>query len=310
MNTPIDSTSPFTLTELYLKRLNLDTSFLAEHNGDRIAPLKAIHESHLERIPFENTAQHGVVGGPAVLDIRTTANKVLNKGRGGFCLELNLLFGAWLEELDFSVTRVPAFVANEGEFRGDPTHVVLIVHTSNNGDRDHSSNEIYLCDVGFGEPALHPLLFEMELEQVTPEGMCSKFGRLNGGDEVVLYWKKDGAWRPRLKWSYSACFVENGPSLLDFESALRTVQSDASPFSQKLIVCKLTRTKKTTMAGNKIKFTLNRFSSDESVTNESLAGSEEARKKLLEIFDYPLESSAGLDLTRSIQAEAALWSHM
>jgi arylamine N-acetyltransferase len=301
--------SMMALTKPYLQRLDLQESIL--ESLDKLELLKLLHERHLERVPFENTAQHGVVGGPAVLDLQVTANKVLHHGRGGFCLELNTLFGAWLEELGYSVTLVPALVSNEGVFREMPTHVVLMVSLpASDPNHTNNNNQLYFCDVGFGEPACHPLLYEMDLEQPTPEGMISCL-RQTGDDDIVLHWKKGDAWLPRLKWSYSQSLLgENGPTLTDLEPALKAVQSEVSPFSQKLIVCRLTRDQKTTIAGNKIKITRNRFSSEESVDYESISSNEEAREKLKELFGYPLEASDGLDLSRSLQAEAGLWTQM
>lgn len=311
-DTPITSTmrnlaqivgASLALTEPYLRRLDLDASLLTKL--DKVELLRTLHGRHLERIPFENTAQHGVAGGPAVLDLEVTADKVFRQRRGGFCMELNGLFGAWLEELGYTVTLVPAIVFNGESFRDMATHVVLIVSVKNDGDFD--GERLYLCDVGFGEPAHHPLQYTMDHEQQTPEGMLSKMVLDN--DHVTLYWKKNGSWRPRLRWSHAESMLgDQGPALLDFEPALRAVQSESSPFTQKLIACSLTPKQKTTVAGNKVKITRNRFSSEEEITYEVLDDSEQARKKLEELFGYPLESSVGLDLTRSTAADAGIWT--
>jgi N-hydroxyarylamine O-acetyltransferase len=285
------------LTERYLKRLNLDVSVLSRPKTEL---LKTLHSRHLECIPFENTAQHGVLGGPAVLDVSTTARKILDKKRGGFCLEVNVLFGAWLEELGFVVTRVPAHVCNDGVFLADKTHIVLIV------DCD---DQQYFCDVGFGEPAMHPLLYVNDVEHNTPEGMCSVFRCIE--DDIILNWMKDGTWKPRLKWSYNASQLGiRGPFIEDFETSLKAVQNESSPFAQKLIVCLITQHRKTTLAGNKLKITDKRFSVDESVAYTEITSNKHARETLRELFGYPLESSEGLDLTRSVEAHPSTWGHI
>lgn len=299
------------LANRYFARLQLDPSTLdVEPTLDK---LRLLQEHHLKHIPFENTAQHGVVGGPAVLDVSVTADKILTKKRGGFCFELNGLFAALLEELEYQVTRVPSIVWIPGlEFQGIPSHCILAV-------KCQDSREIYMTDVGFGEPALHPLRYDSSGQvQTTPDGMQSKMLRQHGdsNEHIVLYWFKGGQWIPRLRWNSHDVFLgAAAPALSDFSSGLAYVQQPSSIFSQKLIMCLLTDQRKVSLAGNKLKITgPPRFPKDSNTVEppkvEILHSVQQIRQVMKDTFGIPMESTEGLDLTRSLNASPEVWDHM
>ena len=289
----------------YFVRLKLDPTTLDAHAS--IEKLKQLQESHLAQIPFENLAQHGCVGGPAVLDLETTATKILDLLRGGFCFELNTLFGMFLRQIGYQVRFVLAHVYTPEGYRGDPTHVIMIVECR---DENQHVSGTYFADVGFGEPALHPLDYTLfGVEQETPEGMKSKIFR--DGDQVELYWLKEGSWLPRLKWSYekSLSSVEMG----DLEHGLAQVLGPESIFSKKLITTRITRTTKCTLAGNRFKVTgPPRFQDDGSQgqkETQRLASVAEAQSFLEEKFGIPLSETQGLSLEKSNSVEHdAVWS--
>jgi N-hydroxyarylamine O-acetyltransferase len=82
----------------------------------------------------------------------------LDRKRGGFCYELNSLLAAFLEELGYGVTRVPAAVNTDQGFREIRTHKFLVVCCLP-GTADES---MHYVDFGFGEPPLHPLRYDEE----------------------------------------------------------------------------------------------------------------------------------------------------
>ncbi|WP_336036884.1 arylamine N-acetyltransferase family protein [Halobacterium yunchengense] len=104
--------------------------------------------AHVAAVPFENLGivgdPHGGRGGRGVtLDLPALYEKVVRDRRGGFCFELNGLFGWLLAELGFDADRCAARVADEGEFGRPPAnHHTAVVHF----DRS------YLADVGTGTP--------------------------------------------------------------------------------------------------------------------------------------------------------------
>src|SRR4249920_904388 len=68
------------------------------------ATLKALHRAHLLAIPYENLdvqLRRTVTTDPAA-----AYDKIVRRGRGGWCYEMNGLFGAMLEAVGFDVMRM------------------------------------------------------------------------------------------------------------------------------------------------------------------------------------------------------------
>lgn len=272
-----------------------------------VANLKRLQESHLKSVPFENLSQHGAAGGLQVVDVETIANKILDRNRGGFCFELNGLFGTLLAELGYSVTYVPAHVWGPEGPTEEEVHIFLIV-------RCQDDDMLYFVDVGFGEPPLHPLKYDpsfVDMKQTTPDGMVSKIVKGDDGDSVTFLWHVGGEWKERLSWSYKQSMLgDKGPSLADFEKNLAFVQCPESIFSQKIITCLLTDKQKFTLAGSKLKVTgPPRFGEASSVTIEHLESDEDVRRVLHDRFGIPMSETAGLDLSKSLHADPNIWAH-
>ena len=314
-----------------MKRLELDPALLnqdAPKNYLNYDFLCQLTEAHVKHIPFENLAQHGGRGGLQTLNnLDEIINKVLVRQRGGFCFELNGMFCEFLKIIGFEVTIVPAIVYQpEIEFSRPKTHIFLMV--ANPNDNDDASTKYYFVDVAFGEPAIHPLRYEMDTEQLTPEGMLSRFRTIPSAEEsadddkqkVVLEWYKDGEWKPRLQWFAEDAETNpsDSPVLSDYEATLKDlVQAPESAFSKKIIVCQLTRTQKKTLAGNMLKITgPPRFpSKDEEsaeipVTKTFLDGTEEVRQVLREEFGISLDETEMLDLSSSLRQDESMWGGM
>lgn len=104
------------------------------------AALAQLQYAHLQAVPYENL---DILAGRRIsLDIDDLFDKVVVRRRGGFCFELNRLFGELLRDLGFAVTD---YVARY--WRGEQTvpkrrHQVLRVKTADGGE--------FLCDVGVG----------------------------------------------------------------------------------------------------------------------------------------------------------------
>jgi N-hydroxyarylamine O-acetyltransferase len=291
------------LASRYFARLHLDPTQLdSEPTAQK---LKEIHEAHVTHIPFENLAQHGAVGGPPTLDMEATAIKVLDRKRGGFCMELNGLLSCLLRELGYQVQLVPSYVFQADGYTDEPAHLILIVTCA--GPED----DVYYVDVGFGEPSLYPLDYTaFDTVQMTPEGMKSQL--IQHGDEVELQWFKNDMWMPRLKWSYSDSMTPNAYKLSDFQKFLEYVQQPESIFAQKTITAILNRTHKVSLAGNKLTITSPRFPSEDNGTPNIqvryLESELEAREVLLEHCGIPMEESEGLDWNMSLKADPLIWS--
>jgi len=125
--------------------------------------LSALHRAHMLSVPFENLDIH--LGRRLVLDHEANFEKIVTRRRGGWCYELNGLFGLLLERLGFPVTMLGARVV--GERVGDELgHLMLRV------DLDRP----WLADVGFGESSLVPIPLGDESEQVVEvDGLRREF---------------------------------------------------------------------------------------------------------------------------------------
>src|SRR5512138_694480 len=114
-----------------------------------VQTLQGLHLAHLLHVPFENL-DIGLKR-PIRLEEEALWNKIVVQGRGGFCYELNGLFGAFLREIGFDVTYLNARVYNREGKLGIPfDHLALLVQIPGQPGR-------WLADVGFGDSFLEPL---------------------------------------------------------------------------------------------------------------------------------------------------------
>jgi N-hydroxyarylamine O-acetyltransferase len=110
--------------------------------------LFALQRAHLLAVPFE--ALDCYAGVPIRLDPAALFDKVVARGRGGFCYELNGLFAELLVALGFRVRRLAArpFTSEGADGLAPPfAHLALLVEV----DRR------WLTDVGFGFFSREPL---------------------------------------------------------------------------------------------------------------------------------------------------------
>lgn len=114
-----------------------------------LATLRGLHQAHLLSIPYENLDIH--LGVPLTLDPERMFAKLVDQRRGGWCYEMNGLFGRVLEALGFDVRRVSGAVGRaEHGWRAQGNHLVLIV----------TLDRPWIADVGFGDGFLAPLPLE------------------------------------------------------------------------------------------------------------------------------------------------------
>lgn len=114
-----------------------------------LATLRGLHRAHLLAIPYENLDIH--LGLPITLDPDAMFTKLVDERRGGWCYEMNGLFGRVLETLGFEVRYLSGAVgrATRG-WRAQGNHLMLLVGL----DRS------WIADVGFGDGFLTPLPLE------------------------------------------------------------------------------------------------------------------------------------------------------
>jgi N-hydroxyarylamine O-acetyltransferase len=101
--------------------------------------LQVLHRAMTQTVPFENLA---VLEGQKIsLDPKAVFTKVVERGRGGYCFELNTLLAEVLDLLGYKVERLLGRVWANGAASPPLTHMTLKVTVE---------NQSYLCDVGFG----------------------------------------------------------------------------------------------------------------------------------------------------------------
>lgn len=139
--------------ERYLSRIGLDPSDV--RNAD-LETLARLQRAHVTSVPFETLA---ITGDPfghrdgegVSLAVDDCYEKIVTHRRGGFCFELNGLFGELLSRLGFDVTRRAAMVVNDGEARPPANHLTNVV----------TLDRPYVVDVGLGSPTMRrPLPFD------------------------------------------------------------------------------------------------------------------------------------------------------
>jgi N-hydroxyarylamine O-acetyltransferase len=179
----------------YLKRIGLE---MPETVVPDFALLKQLQFAHCTTVPYENLDI--IRGIPLSLNEDDLFEKIVTRGQGGFCFELNGLFGWLLRQLGYEVTDVASRY-----LRGEPEipmcrHRVLIVK---------AVDGVWCVDVGIGEVSpRYPVWLEEGLEQPQFDE-CYRFDK-----DPFLGWvlmdKHHGEWRR----FYS--FTEEPKLIVDF----------------------------------------------------------------------------------------------
>jgi len=202
------------------------------------ANLRALHRAHLFAVPFENLDIHV----PMQLSLSKEAlfDKIVGRGRGGFCFEQNGLLGAVLTELGFETDLLEAnvFTAERNSFGIRKNHLALCVHCA--GER-------FLADVGFGASFLDPLhLDETALQSDEAGTYRLELGEDGGGR---FYCQELRAPQSHLSYRF---FLEPR-ALEDFEDACLYMQtSSETHFTQKRICSQWTKAGRVTLSDDKL----------------------------------------------------------
>lgn len=122
------------LADRYLARLGVARPEVAD-----LASLQVLLEAHLRTIPFENVSSF--LGSSVSLDPEECFKKLLDDGRGGYCMEHALLSRTALAELGYTTAARFARVLLNATAVGAQTHGITIVTID---------GEDYVFDPGFG----------------------------------------------------------------------------------------------------------------------------------------------------------------
>jgi len=169
----------------------IDYRGAAEPNLD---VLQGLMTAHTRTIPFENLDP--LMGVPVDdLGPGALADKLVRRGRGGYCYEQNGLMGHVLAEVGFRVRRLTGrvhWMRPPDQPLGAQTHTVLAVAFP-------GSQGPYLVDVGFGgQTPTSPLRFETGSVQRTAH---EPYRLEDRGDGLILRALVRGDWQPLYEFT-------------------------------------------------------------------------------------------------------------
>lgn len=130
--------------------------------------------NYMRRVPFENIdVQNGV---PISVDLDDLSDKILTRGRGGFCYEMNTLFSHYLSEKGFEAYNVAATVKSPTGWTREGSHMSTLV----------KSDELYVADVGFGDLPVKAMPIRPIGQEITIDDVNGRYRavEVNGGFEV------------------------------------------------------------------------------------------------------------------------------
>jgi N-hydroxyarylamine O-acetyltransferase len=175
------------------------------HSGSRLPTLetlKMLVAAHSAAIAYESIDV--LLDQPPKLDLASLQEKMIFRGRGGYCFEQNMLFRGGLLSLGYNVTSLQARVVRglEVDAPRPMLHMVLRVDLPEGA---------FIADVGFGNLApTAPLQLVPLLEQETPHETMRFIAM---GDELTLQSRLGDKWEhiyrvvllPRFDAEYEIC---------------------------------------------------------------------------------------------------------
>ncbi len=213
-----------------------------------LGTLRALHRAHLEAIPYENLDVQ--LGRPVTISRPEIFEKIVGRRRGGWCYEMNGIFGWALAELGFRVTRATGAVRRD--LMGDVmvgNHLVLRV------DLDEG---VYLADVGFGDGSRDPI--KVEAGPFRSHGFDFRLAK-----EEAAWWR---CFNHRLGGAETFDFKLDPADEAQLEERCRFLQtSEMSPFVQNAVCQRHTSTGLTILRGRVL-----RRLTPEAITEERLLG--------------------------------------
>ncbi|MBB4930906.1 N-hydroxyarylamine O-acetyltransferase [Lipingzhangella halophila] len=262
----------------YLKRIGYSGAL-----APTLETLRALHRAHAATIPFENLDI--LLGAGIELDLEHLQDKLVRRGRGGYCYEQNLLFAAVLEHAGFRVCGLAARVRMGSDALRPTSHALLDVGV------DGAS---WIADVGFGgEGLLEPI-------RLSPGTEARQGGWAYRLDEPG----RDGTWVLRSRhpddWFDMYSFTREPHYSVDYEVTNHyTATHPRSPFVRRMVVQRTGPDVRRTLVG--LELTTTRPGAEP--TRRELAP-EEVPDTLSESFGLELDASQRRELVR-IAAQAA-----
>ncbi|MEW5835134.1 MAG: arylamine N-acetyltransferase [Lysobacterales bacterium 14-68-21] len=248
--------------------------FLEPMRAD-LSTVQGIVRAHVAAIAFENL--DALMGKPIDLDPLGIEDKLVHRGRGGYCFEHNRLLAEVLRSLDLRVDYLLARVLwNRPDGAPAPlSHVALRVFID---------DEPWLVDVGFGGLSLSSALrLASGLEQLTPHEPCRLLER---DGEWLLQAQVAGQWRSLYRFRLQPC------EEIDLAVANHYVSTHHdSPFTHQLVVARTIADQRLTLRNHE--FTIHHRGGPSE--HYPLPTTTDIRRVLERHFMLVLPAHAGLD---------------
>lgn len=214
--------------------------FRGSYGKPDLETLVQIHRHHVMSIPFENLSIH--CGEQITMDLQVIFHKIMRGGRGGWCLENNLLLWWVLREMGYDTTMLGARVYDEhlGDFGELDTHLINKVVID---------GKAFLTDVSFGMSyqLWEPLDLVSNKDQLQAAGV---FRLMDKGDVWVLektnrkpqvldpeFAKSGLVSKDRTKPTY--CFTLQPRDADHFSDVCRHLQTDPGSLFTNKSICSL-----------------------------------------------------------------------
>jgi N-hydroxyarylamine O-acetyltransferase len=231
----------------YLNRIGIKDANISVNSEN----LKFLQKQHLLKIPFENLDIHWKR--PIMLNTKEFYRKIIGEKRGGFCYELNGLFGDLLNEIGFTSKIISARVANEKDFGAEYDHLAILTKID---------EKEFLVDVGFGDFSAEPLKFILNVEQKDVNGtfLIKKFD-----DDYFEVVKKVNA-----EWQSEYIFRDSARDLAEFKEMCNFHQtSPESHFTSGKICSLMLENGRKTLTDSKFIETKNDVKNETKINSEN-----------------------------------------
>lgn len=235
--------------------------------SNNLKTLRTLHTCHTMHVPFENLDV--ILGRPISLKIEDIHRKIVTDSRGGYCFELNALFGSLLTGLGFKVCNYMGRVYQDTNFGGRLHHNMLV----------WAEGKQWVVDVGFGGNGLiEPLLFEKNHKK----SQFADLFRLISEDDrfyILQHWHLD-TWHNIYGFS-----LEPSTQQDYFVGSYYCSTCPSSAFTKKLIITKPTPTGRVSLVNNQFSIRKN----SKTTLQKNIVSTEEFRKVLAEYFGIATE---------------------
>jgi len=250
----------------YLRRVGEPT----EPGPPTSATLTRLHRAHVSSVVFENLDV--VLGRGVDTALEAVQDKLVRRGRGGYCYEHAVLFAAVLERLGFGVERLLARIGHDPVRPRPRSHMALHV-IAEDGE--------WLADVGFGSALVAPMPWRSgpgETPDIEQDGWTYRLAVEPDGTSVLREAGPDG-WRDLYSFNHEPQHASDVIMANHFTST-----HSASPFVGQVVAFRLDQGSRTRLLGRQLETAYpDRAAETQSLDADGLVAA------LDEVFTIPLD---------------------